>query len=336
MSLADKLVEAWYTPRVSPMLLPLLPFAAVFGQLAGGRRLAYRRGWLSVRRLPVPVCVVGNITVGGTGKTPMVIALAEGLAARGWSPGLITRGHGGSSSATRRVRPEDSPAVAGDEALLLAASGFPVWAGADRVAAGEALLRTQPECDVLLADDGLQHYRLARSAELAVIDAARGLGNGLLLPAGPLREPASRLAEVDAVVWHESAQAQAPAGARWVMRLEGDSFRQVAAPANEALAAAFFGKRIVAVAAIGNPQRFFVSLAACGLSFTAQAFPDHHAYRAADLAFPEAEVILMTAKDAVKCRDFADPRLWYLPVRASLPPGLVELLEEKLRGSQTA
>ena len=336
MSLAEQLVEAWYAPRLKLGLMPLLPLAAAFGLAVRLRRTAYQRGCLASKRLAVPVCVVGNITLGGTGKTPLVLALAQALAARSWRPGLLTRGYGARVNAPRPARSSDCADDVGDEALLLAESGFPVWVGADRAAAGTALLKEHPECSVLIADDGLQHYRLHRDAEVLLIDAQRGLGNGRLLPAGPLREPASRLSSVSAVVWHESMSSKSVAEERWTMRLQGETFVQLASPENRAGAAAFAGKKLVAVAGLGHPQRFFSSLTALGLKFEARAFPDHHAYRPEDLAFPDAEVILMSAKDAVKCRGFADARMWFLPVRAALPEGLVELIEEKLRGSQIA
>ncbi|MBI3149998.1 MAG: tetraacyldisaccharide 4'-kinase [Betaproteobacteria bacterium] len=336
MHLEQHLVEAWYAPRLRLRLLPLVPLALVFAALVAVRRAAYRAGLLRCARLEVPVCVVGNVCVGGTGKTPLVLALAEALVARGWHPGLITRAYGSRLSAPRMVVPQSTAEDVGDEALLLRDSGCPVWAGRDRVATARALLDARPECDLIISDDGLQHYALARDAELVVVDAQRGFGNGWPLPAGPLREPRNRLIEATAVVVHAHAAAAAPAHAKWIMRLEGARFEQLRAPEVTAEAAHFHNLRVVAVAGIGNPQRFFSSLAALGIVAETHAFPDHHFYQPADLVFPQAEAILLTAKDAVKCRQFADHRFWVLPVRAIVPDALVNLLEEKLRGSKAA
>ena len=188
----------WY--RVRPAHLALYPLSVLFGAALGVRRTLYARGVLRSQQMPVPVIVVGNLTVGGSGKTPLTLWLAQRLRAAGHRPGIVTRGYRGSER-LQEVHPHSAPAQAGDEAVLLARrAGCPVFAGRDRVAAARALLRAHSACDVLLSDDGLQHYRLARAFEIAVIDGARGFGNGLLLPAGPLREPRSRLREVDAIV----------------------------------------------------------------------------------------------------------------------------------------
>jgi tetraacyldisaccharide 4'-kinase len=198
--LAAVLTRAWYAPQPTLLAQLLRPLSWLFGGVAALRRAAYRHRLLPEARLPVPVIVVGNITVGGTGKTPLVIALAEALRARGRRPGIVSRGYGRAGHGVRAVRIDDDARDTGDEALLLAASGAPTWIGADRAAAARALLSAEPETDVILADDGMQHYALARDVEIVVIDGSRDLGNRLLLPAGPLREPPSRLACVDAVV----------------------------------------------------------------------------------------------------------------------------------------
>lgn len=336
MSLGERLLGAWYEARLSPWLWPMVPVALVFRALVALRRFAYRRGILRTEAMPVPVCVVGNLSVGGTGKTPLIIALAEAFARRGWSPGLVTRAYGAARQDARPIAAAGPCHESGDEALLLAATGLPVWAGRDRAAAAEGLLRAHPEVDVLFCDDGLQHYALARDVELVVVDAARAWGNGWLLPAGPLREPRSREREATATIWHTSAGAPAPSGPCWKMELEGEEFQQLVDLRRRAHAGDFADKRVVAVAGIGNPERFFRHLAHLGLVFEQHPFPDHHRFSLADLAFPRADVILMTAKDAVKCGGHSDPRLWVLPVRAKLPAGLVECIEEKLHGSKTA
>jgi tetraacyldisaccharide 4'-kinase len=342
VTFADRLVAAWYRPRLTPLTAALTPFAAVFAVTSTLRRALYRSGLIRVQRLPVPVIVVGNITVGGSGKTPLVAALADELAARGWRPGIVSRGHGRTGGGNRADAPRlvgrDSDAEhAGDEPVLLAQSGLPVAVARDRPAAARALLAAHPECDVILADDGLQHYRLARDVEIAVIDAARGVGNGWRLPAGPLREAPSRLATVDALVLLVTdAGAHERWPGAWQMTLAGDTFHRVDAPMLTAAAAAFSGTGVHAVAGIGNPARFFAQLDALGIHAVTHPFRDHHRFAAADLAIAGASAILMTEKDAVKCRAFADDRCWYLPVRAHVDPALVARIEEKIRGSQAA
>src|SRR6185312_5090449 len=195
------LVADWYSPRPSLLAIALRPLSLVFGALVAVRRALYRSGVRRSIPLPVPVVIVGNITVGGSGKTPLVASLVEALSRRGFHPGVVSRGHGRRTSDTRAVAAGDDARDVGDEPLLLAASGAPVFVGKDRAAAARALIGAQPEVDVIVADDGLQHYALERNVEIAVIDAVRELGNGLLLPAGPLREPPARLDSVDAIVW---------------------------------------------------------------------------------------------------------------------------------------
>jgi tetraacyldisaccharide 4'-kinase len=343
MSFAARLVAAWYAPRLTPLTAMLAPLSAVFVCAAALRRVLYRWGLLHVERLPVPVIVVGNITVGGSGKTPLVSALASALAARGWRPAIVSRGYGrtddgGEGRVPLLVRPDADPAQAGDEPVLLARRGFPVAVARDRVAAARALLAAHPECNVILADDGLQHYRLAREVEIAVVDAARGLGNGWRLPAGPLREAPTRLDTVDAVVAlvSETAGRSMAFPDASPMTLVGEIFHRVDAQDATAAAAAFGGAGVHAVAGIGNPERFFAQLHALGIAAIGHPFPDHHRFVAADLVFPEVTAILMTEKDAVKCAAFADERSWYLPVRARIDPALVARVEEKLRGSQAA
>jgi len=339
MTIADRLVAAWYSPQLTLLTAALTPLSVVFRTAVRLRRALYRGGMLRVQRLPVPIVIVGNITVGGSGKTPLTIALARALAERGWRPGIVSGGYGGAGGAPRAVVAGSTPDQVGDEPVLLARTGLPVWVGHDRPAAARALIAAHRECNVLIADDGLQHYAMQRAVEIAVVDASRGLGNGFMLPAGPLREPASRLDEVDAVVRLEAA-AQSPAG-RMSMRestmsLVGDSFVRVDAAGLVAGAASFHGADIHALAGIGNPERFFEHLRSLGIDAACHAFPDHHRFTAADLALPGAGAILMTEKDAVKCVAFANDRCWALPVRAVIDASLVTLIEEKLRGFQTA
>lgn len=315
--------------RLGGGALLLFPLAMLFAAGVAIRRRLYRWGWLKGWRAPVPVIVVGNITAGGSGKTPLVVALVELLRAAGRHPGVVSRGYG-------RVPPTDAdplgvvrvlPGVAtpehfGDEPVLIARrTGAPVYVSPDRPAAARALLAAHPETDVILSDDGLQHYALARDVEIAVVDGERGFGNRLPLPAGPLREPVSRLASVDAVVVNGGGDPGVPAVNTFAMRLGRESFVSLGgeemAPADFASAAR--GRRIAAVAGIGNPSRFFSHLERLGIAAERHAFPDHHPFQPDDLRLPHAEVIVMTEKDAVKCAGFADARMWFLRVDAALP-----------------
>jgi len=339
MTLAARLQEAWYAQRrPSPALWLLLPLHALFVFISTCRRLAYRCGILAAIRLPVPVVVVGNLVAGGVGKTPLVLWLAEQLRQRGWRPGILSRGYGGAGIGVRRVFPDAAAAEVGDEPLLLARrSGLPVWVGADRVEAGKALLAAHPEVDVLIADDGLQHYRLARDVEIAIVDG-RGTGNGWRLPLGPLRESLSRLNTVSALVFNGTVDAGVGAACpvpQFAMRLiSGDCYRLDDA-AITCPASALAEKPLHAVAGIGHPERFFASLRTLGLNFEAHAYPDHHAYTAADLDFGPAAVVLMTEKDAVKCSGLTRAEVWVLPVSAQVPPALADLVVETLNGRQT-
>jgi len=340
VTLAEHLVAGWYAPRATALTAALWPLSLLFRLAVAIRRSLYQRGVLRAVRLPVPVVVVGNVVVGGSGKTPLVAALARALAERGHRPGIVSRGYGRErdDGAPIAVAAGDDPARVGDEPLLLARAGFPVVVARDRAAAGRALLARHPACDVILADDGLQHYRLARDVEIAVVDATRAPGRPWLLPAGPLREPLSRLRDVDATVALVAAGAAVPAALRGAlpMTLEGTLFVRVDDPAITAPAARFAGGGVHALAGIGNPARFFAHLAAMGIAAQTHAFPDHHRFVAGDLAIPGARAILMTEKDALKCEALADARCWYLPVRARVDDALVALIEGRLHGSQAA
>ena len=312
----------------------LRPLACLLSLTVAARRSLYRARLFRSTRLGVPVVVVGNITVGGTGKTPLTHWLAERLQARGCSPGVVVRSYGGSAAEPARVAADADPAVCGDEAVMLASLlTCPVWSGPARAQTASAMLAAHGELDTVLCDDGLQHYALARDVEIAVIDAERGFGNGWLLPAGPLREPLARLGRVDAIVLHGRGT---PAGLppdvpQFRLQLEGARFRNLCEPQQQPGAEHFRGKRLVAVAGTGRPARFFAHLERLGLAFDAHPFPDHHRYAASELRFPTAEAILMTEKDAIKCRRFADARMWTLPVTVAMSEGLVELVIERIR-----
>lgn len=338
-SFAQRLVRDWYHPQLTALTASLWPLSLVFGALAALRRATYRRGWRRVERLAVPVIVVGNITVGGAGKTPFVAALADELRGRGWQPGIVSRGYGRRADGVREVVPGADAAEVGDEPLILAATGVPVVVGRDRAAAGRALLAAHPSCDVILCDDGLQHYRLARDVEIAIVDASRGVGNGLLLPAGPLREPESRLDTVDAVVRLVSgdvSRASTGDGAATFTTHVPQPWRNLADPVRVADTTAWSGPTVHAIAGIAHPQRFFALLRAQGIAAVEHPFADHHDYVAGDLDFEGATAILMTQKDAVKCGRFADGRFWFLPVRATVDAALVDLVLEKIGGCQAA
>ena len=323
----------WY--RITPLHLILFPISLVFRMVVALRRELYLSGFLNSHQLLLPVIVVGNISVGGTGKTPLTLALAQRLIERGRHPLIISRGYGRTSPSPQPVRASSTAARVGDEPLLMAQHDIcPVWVGADRVATAQEALQANPQCDVVLCDDGLQHYRLQRDVEIAVIDGAIGHGNGLMLPAGPLREPVSRLQSVDAVVVNGDA---APSG-QYVMRLSGDRFYNLLDPDRNASADHFQGQKNHAVAGIGNPQRYFQHLETLGIPFTPHAFPDHHPYRATDLSFTDCDAILLTEKDAVKCTTFADARYWVLRVDAQIDPALIDHILRKIdpHGHQTA
>jgi len=311
-----RLPERWYGPPSHRSLLE--PFGWLYGALMRVRRRAYAAGIFPSQRVGCPVVIIGNLTVGGTGKTPLTLWLARALGARGIEVGLLSRGYGRSGGEVRVVQGDSAWAEVGDEPLLLARrSGCPTVVAADRVAGARRLL--QLGARVILCDDGLQHLRLARDCEILVIDGARGFGNGRVLPAGPLREsPAAALAGADLKVVTGAPEHASLAGAGALLRMDlvpGDACALVPGQGGRPLAA-FRGAAVHAVAGIGNPARFFRDLRAQGLNLIEHAFPDHYRLSAADLAFGDDLPVLMTQKDAVKCEAFADVRFWYVPVEA--------------------
>jgi tetraacyldisaccharide 4'-kinase len=306
--------RVWYDGAAPWLSWLLLPLSWLFRAIATMRRAAYRRGWLPSLRVQRPVIVVGNITVGGTGKTPFTIWLAQWLQARGMRVGIVLRGYGGQSAHwPREVTPQTPWEEVGDEAVLLAQrSGAIVVAGPDRVA--DARRAIELGADIVISDDGLQHYRLARDCEIAVIDARRGLGNRRLLPAGPLRERAGRLAEVDLRVLRGAAESASPyptAGAASQVRVSSVLREAVSLQTGERRPVeSFAGAPVHAVAAIGHPAAFFASLAALGLEVESHALADHARLTSTDISFGDQRPVLMTEKDAVKCRAIADARHW--------------------------
>lgn len=284
----------------------------------------------------MPVVIVGNITVGGTGKTPLIQHLATSLAQQHIRVGIISRGYGGDLQIVSKVDPQGSPAHFGDEPVLLARStGCPVFIGRDRAAAGQALLKAHPDVQVILSDDGLQHYRLGRDIELAVIDGQRGWGNGWLLPLGPLRESLRRLASVDAVVVNGNADLiVAKAARRFDMTLACVNAYRLGNPSEKRMLATFAGANLAAVAGIGHPARFFAALRQAKLDFTEHPFADHHPYRREDLAPLLGKTLLVTEKDAVKLLALKDKKLnqhvWVVPVITTLTPDLAAWLVTQL------
>lgn len=329
-TLARWLQDAWYQEMyVSTWIMPL---SMIYLDVIRLRRFLYRKGFYKSVKLPVPVVIVGNITVGGTGKTPLVIWLAQLLRQKGYNPGVISRGYRGEDlQQPELVRKDSRPDVVGDEPLLIAEhSGAPLAVCRDRAAAAQLLI-AEHGCDVIVADDGLQHYALQRDIEIAVIDGERRFGNGYCLPAGPLREPVERLREVDLVIVNGKAQEQG----EYEMALTGAHAVNLKTGERRELQT-FVGVKCHAVAGIGNPARFFTLLQQVGLNVTKHAFPDHYAFTAGDLSFKGGEAVLMTEKDAVKCRAFAADKHWYVPVeaqpQAEFGERLLTLLKEKNHG----
>jgi len=303
----------------------LWPVSLLFGFVAFFRRIFYKLRIFKSSHPGIPVIVVGNITAGGSGKTPLVLWIAEFLRAKGWTPGIVSRGYKGKSEAPIAATIAGEPQVVGDEPIVLSRrSGCPVWVGADRVQVAAVLRRENPKVDVLILDDGLQHYQLRRDLEICVVDA-RGLGNGFYLPAGPLRERAGRLNSVDAVVTHGFSREKS-----FSMKLEGEELHRMTDARDRRPASAFAGQKVHAVAGIGDPNRFFLHLARFGLKPVPHPFPDHHAFTPRDLEFAGEAPVLMTEKDAVKLRHAARPNWWVLPVTAKLDPAFGDWLLGRL------
>lgn len=315
----------WY--RKTPLSILLLPMSWAYCALMWLRRKLYRLGIFPVVKLAVPVIVVGNLTVGGSGKTPFVTWLAGFLRRQGVRPGIVLRGYGGSASDwPHGVTPQHDPDVVGDEAVMLARqSECPVAADPDRVRAARYLIR-EHRCDVIVSDDGLQHLRLGRDLEIVVIDGERRFGNGYCLPAGPLREPVSRLRDVPVRVANG-----VPGAEEFGMALIETGLCRVNAPDVYASTGSFKGETVHAVAGIGHPARFFMHLRRLGIKPIEHPFPDHHRYAPDDIRFADDLPIIMTQKDAVKCERFADERAWYLMVEARPDPRVEDEVWRRLK-----
>ena len=311
-----RLERYWYT--VNPVALLLWPLGLLYCGFGVLRRMAYRIGSLKRYKMNVPVIVVGNLTVGGTGKTPLTIRLVEVLREAGYRPGVISRGYGGKSEIwPRKVEPYSNAIEVGDEPVLIAQRcRCPLVVGPDRVKAAQMLLR-EFDCDVLLSDDGLQHYRLDRDIEIVVVDGVRRFGNAFCLPAGPLRESIGRLTKADFIVGNSRAEE-----GEFLMTLVGDKAVNLCDTDISCSLASFRDEPVHAVAGIGDPSRFFHVLRSRGLQILEHPFADHHPFVPSDLDFGDEIPVLMTEKDAVKCRPWGREWHWYMPVEARLDPEL--------------
>jgi len=333
----SRIEKMWYS-RSGPLWL--VPLSLLYGSFMALRSVLYRLGLRHRIKVAVPVVVVGNLTVGGTGKTPLVAWLSSHLAACGMRVGIVSRGYGGRAREVTRVTVHSRASEVGDEPLLLARrAAATVFIGKDRVAAAQAAVKDG--ADIVITDDGLQHLALVRQCEIVVIDGQRGFGNGRLLPRGPLRESPRRLRRVNAVVVNGDLTAPGFALPRFLarthfhMRLRPGDVLPVAGRGNLRSLASFRGAGVHAVAAIGNPQRFFDMLRGAGLTVYEHPMPDHHAFKAGDLNFGDTMPVLMTEKDAVKCAAFADERCWYVPVSADFSESesreLIELVLARVK-----
>lgn len=312
----------------------------LFRGLVTLRRKMYQRGWFKSSSLPIPVIVVGSILVGGTGKTPLILWLIEALQVRGWTPGVVSRGYGGTNKQARLLTAQDSVLQTGDEPLLIAQTGnVPVAIGPCRVAAAQLLLEKYPQLDVILSDDGLQHLAMARDVEIAVMDA-RGFGNGHMLPAGPLREPPCRLDSVTAVVLRDSTQTLATITPTFRMKLSIEHLRHVLS--GEIISSAAFVARFkkrLAAAGIGYPKQFFERLKDAGINCAELSLPDHFDYAQSPFPADTDLAIVITEKDVLKTEHLQDNRLWVAHARTEVDPGLIALIEQTIearRGPKTA
>lgn len=317
----QKIRERWYGG--SPVSWGAKVAARFFGLISGVRRWCYQVGLCKIHQLKAPVIVVGNITAGGGGKTPMVMWLVEYLKSMGYRPGIISRGYGGK----RKVEPmfvtaNADPAASGDEPLLMAKkTQCPVVVGKDRVKAGQSLLKGH-NVNVIVADDGMQHYALGRQAEIVMIDARWRTGNNLLMPAGPLREPLERLNEVDLVVFKGYMHGQQH------YQLAIDEIQRLNHSRETKPIADFRSQKVVAMAGIANPDSFFSMLAAAGLAIVKHPLPDHHQITAADFEPHQDSVVLITEKDAVKCAQLDLPNVWVVKLKITMPEETTQALSQ--------
>ncbi|MFZ6772796.1 tetraacyldisaccharide 4'-kinase [Undibacterium sp. SXout7W] len=339
------LLRAWQTR--GPVAVLLWPLSVLFRFIVGFRFGLFVLGYKAITKLEIPVIVVGNIFIGGTGKTPLVIWLVQQLKDAGLHPAVISRGYAASAEGVTLLDASSVAAVVGDEPLLMAErTGCPVAVGRDRVAVARCLLAAHPETDVLIADDGLQHYALGRDIEIVLFDK-RGVGNGWMLPAGPLREPVERRRDFTVLnATPDVSVSSVPGVSDAAIRMELRATRtyQLMHPQQQQTLTYWSSKRVCAAAGIGHPQRFFDMLTQAGLTFFAMPLPDHYAFNADVFSALNVDCILITEKDAVKCRQIAhlqnDPRIWVVPVDAHLDTHfaatLIQKISEKKHGSALA
>lgn len=330
--LIKKIEQSWYNK--SGLTAFLEPLSWLFYLLVQIRLFLYRIKILKSAQLDVPVIIVGNITVGGTGKTPMVIELANLLKKHGYRPGVISRGYGGKARTwPQQVRRDGDPTMVGDEAILIARrTRCPMAVGPDRVASAKALLK-YTDCNVIISDDGLQHYALGRDIEIAVIDGIRRYGNEKCLPAGPLREPIKRLKQVNFKITNGIAGPN-----EFAMTYQAEKLCRADDPEVTLDIESLKNQTVHAIAGIGNPQRFFNALKQSGLDIIEHAFPDHYPFKKSDLDFGEIHPIVITEKDAVKCQRFYLHNVWYQPIKAILDNQFTEqllVMLERVNGQKT-
>ncbi len=326
------ITKIWYENNVLQYLL--FPLSLIYRTLISIRRFLYKKNIFKTHKFNIPLIIVGNITVGGTGKTPLVIALVKALQKNGFHPGVISRGYGGKSKIWPVFVDKNSdPVLVGDEAILIAKNtGVPVVVGPKRVESVVLLTKQRDaRINVIVSDDGLQHYALDRTIEIAVIDSTRGFGNGFCLPAGPLREPISRLKFVDFIVVNGKEILDAATHTHTTMQFVIDDIINIIDDNKKITPSELKHKKIMVIAGIGNPDRFFESLRALDLSFETSVFPDHYFFQQKDFESLTADIILMTEKDAVKCGTFCDDRFYRVRGHADLEANFVEKLIKKTR-----
>jgi tetraacyldisaccharide 4'-kinase len=335
MLLSKEFIEnVWQTKH--PLSMFLLPLSWIYTLVTIVRRLCYQSGLIAVNQIDAPVIIVGNITVGGTGKTPLVIWLAEYFKSKGFKPGIVSRGYGGKlSGKTQQVRADSDPLLVGDEPVLIAKkTSCPVAIAVERRKAAEELIK-YCDCDLILCDDGMQHYSLGRDLEIAVIDGQRRFGNNHCLPAGPLREPISRLKTVDFVVSKYIAGRH-----EYKMEYSYGDLVSLKEPTKTIPVSSLNGQSVHAVAGIGNSNRYYSYLRNQKLNLIMHDFPDHYSFAAEDIIFNDGLAVVMTEKDAVKCAEYATEQHWYLPITATLPESfsyrLDSLMKEIINGQKTA
>jgi tetraacyldisaccharide 4'-kinase len=334
MMLSKEFIEKiWYTKH--PLGIVLLPLSWLYSLIIVLRRLCYQSGLIAVNQIDVPVIIVGNISVGGTGKTPLVIWLADYFKSKGFKPGIISRGYGGKlSGKSQQVRPDSNPVLVGDEPVLIAKrTNCPVAIAIQRRRAAEELIE-HCDCNLILCDDGMQHYSLGRDLEIAVIDGQRRFGNGHSLPAGPLREPRSRLKTVDFVVSKYIAGRH-----EYKMEYTYGDLVSLRDPTLTIPVSSLDGQSVHAISGIGNPDRYYSYLRNNKLHIICHEFPDHHLFTEEDVNFNDDLPVVMTEKDAVKCTDYATEHHWYLPITATLPESftyrLEALMKDVINGQKT-